>query len=177
MTAGRLLPPNASPVERGFEAVIAGRIAGIAADAGDPVAAIDPLRTAPSALEALGWQVRTDAWDPKWPVSVQRRIVADALTSATRSGTVAAWMCVLHAYGAVFELTENPGGARFTANIVVRNGNALRGNDVAGMSRRLAHVGRLAVELSLTSGAGVTSDVIVDAAAGGIGFAETARDY
>ena len=81
-----LLPPNATPLERALEAD--------GAQLGDIPVPIDTLwipETCPAALLPwLAYSVSVDLWNPDWPESVKRQVIAAAFDVHRIKGTLGA---------------------------------------------------------------------------------------
>lgn len=121
-----LLPPNASPLERALELSMAHY--GDADERPVPIDALWRPRECPlAALPWLAWGLGVKRWDPAWPEDVRRAVVAGALETHRRRGTVGAVRQALDDVGAVYDLIERPGDAAHTMTISVLNSNALLG--------------------------------------------------
>ena len=114
-----LLPPNATPLERALEATFAARLDALPAEA--PRDAWIPARCPEALLPWLAWALSVDRWDPDWTAVIKRSAIASSWIEHARKGTVGAVKRALDAVGAVYDLTENPNGARFTLGIAVHN--------------------------------------------------------
>jgi phage tail P2-like protein len=104
LTAARtLLPPNALPLERALDAVIASRFASW------PVA-IDQLKdpgTAPAeVLPFLAWEWSVDTWQSEWVEHQKRAVIAAAIDVHRHKGTVGAVRRAVAAQGVEVTLTE-----------------------------------------------------------------------
>ncbi|MGS4945207.1 phage tail protein I, partial [Meridianimarinicoccus sp. RP-17] len=67
-----LLPPNATPVERGFEAAGA-RITALPVPVRDTW---NPATCPATLLPWLAWALSVDNWDPTWTEGQQRAVIA-----------------------------------------------------------------------------------------------------
>lgn len=90
-----LLPPNATAVERAFEAVGA-RIDAIPT----PIREVWDADVCPIALLPwLAWALGIRAWNADWSEAVRRSVVKSALAIARRKGTVESVRAVVQAFG------------------------------------------------------------------------------
>lgn len=99
-----LLPPNATPLEAAFEGAFNLRLAGL-----DPAGISHVWRAALCAPAALPWlasALSVDHWDPDWPLSVRRAVVAAAPQVHRLKGTVTALKVSLATIGARARITE-----------------------------------------------------------------------
>lgn len=82
--ADRLLPPNASALERALEHVTA-RVGEVSV----PIGSLWNPETCPAdLLPWLAWALSVDEWDSTWPVATQRDVIARAADLHRRKGTV-----------------------------------------------------------------------------------------
>ena len=98
-----LLPPNASPLERAIESVIASRLAAVPVPVSDMASA---HRIVPAALPFLAWGLSVDDWSPAWPLSLQRDATAASLATHRLKGTVGAVRRALTALAVDVEIVE-----------------------------------------------------------------------
>lgn len=92
---GSLLPPNATTFERIMEKTAAGIY-----DA--PIAIGDlwnPEKCPAQFLPHLAWGLNVDLWDPDWPEKVKRQVLAEAIQSHWKKGTIKAVKSALNAIG------------------------------------------------------------------------------
>ncbi len=88
-----LLPPNATAYERALEADAA-RLD----DIDIPIDALwDPWRCPAAFLPWLAWSQSVDTWDPAWPESVKRKVIAAAFDVHRVKGTLGALRRALEA--------------------------------------------------------------------------------
>jgi phage tail P2-like protein len=108
-----LLSPNASPLLRAIERVLARRLERLTT-AVDAV--LDPYACPIAFLPFLAWAVSVDVWRSDWPEAQKRAAVAASLAVHRRKGTVAGVKAALNALNARVDLREwfNTGGAPFT---------------------------------------------------------------
>lgn len=95
MSDDTLLPPNSTPVERGFEDA-ARRITALPVpvrDAWTPATCPAPL------LPWLAWALSVDTWDTTWTEAQQRAVIAASVTVHRRKGTFAAVKAALGSAG------------------------------------------------------------------------------
>ena len=91
-----VLPPNAAPLERDLEDVAGRRIDALPA----PLRDLWSAHACPaSALPALAWQLSVDTWSDDWPLERRRAVVAGAVDTHRRKGTLGAVRRVLDAAG------------------------------------------------------------------------------
>jgi phage tail P2-like protein len=95
MSDDSLLPPNATPVERGFEAAGA-RITALPVPVRDTW---NPATCPATLLPWLAWALSVDNWDPTWTEGQQRAVIAASVAVHRRKGTVAAVREALAAAG------------------------------------------------------------------------------
>lgn len=116
MTASTL-PPNATPLARVLEQVVARRFGWDV-----PVAAVlDPLACPPAVLPWLAYADSVDRWSPDWSEEARRASIAAAPQVHATKGTPAAVRASLGALGFATDLVEwfAPGGSGqpFTARV------------------------------------------------------------
>lgn len=90
----KLLPPNATTLERNLEATTA-RISDVPA----PPALWDPDTCPENLLPWLAWAMAVDGYDSNWPAEVQRAAIKEAKTIHQRKGTVGAVKLALQSLG------------------------------------------------------------------------------
>lgn len=96
-----LLPPNASTLERAFEAAMA------VPDLPVPLRAIWSAYDCPEPLLPwLAWTFSVDDWNASWPLAVRREVVARAILIQRRKGTLAAVRQAVSAFGATISIKE-----------------------------------------------------------------------
>lgn len=115
-----LLPPNATILERAFDALVAERLAAIETSYRDFwSAALCPI----DQLPWLAWSVSIDEWDPSWSEDVRRSQVARAISLQRRKGTVSAVKSSIAGFGGTAALREwwetTPQGDPHTFDLVV----------------------------------------------------------
>ncbi len=160
--ADTLLPPNASPLERGLEQASARQ-----ADVPVPISALWRPEQCPSyLLPWLAWAVSVDAWDPDWPEEARREAVARSIALHRRKGTAWAVRDALERLGAVYDLTELTGGKHHRMAIAVYNSGALLSAGVARVREQVDAARRASVHYTLTLVAGAAGEVPMAAGAG-----------
>ncbi|KAA5603241.1 phage tail protein I [Roseospira marina] len=101
----RLLPPNATALERALEDTTA-RLDAVPAEVirslWDPWACPEPL------LPWLAWACSVDEWDDAWPEATRRRVIADSYSVHAVKGTVGAVKRALASLGYDTRLVEWP---------------------------------------------------------------------
>ncbi|SON55820.1 phage tail protein I [Hartmannibacter diazotrophicus] len=100
--ADLILPASATKLERALVA-LALRIGEIPLPLPD---AKDPARTALALLPHLAWERSVDVWDPDWPETVQRAVVAAAYEVHRRKGTRGAIEAALAALSVDVDIVE-----------------------------------------------------------------------
>lgn len=92
MTAGdpQLLPRNARPVERAFDAVAEARLNRLAAIAAGIRKLNNPAACPPAWLHVLAWSLGVETWRPDWPIATKRAVIAATPSIKRRKGTVGA---------------------------------------------------------------------------------------
>lgn len=118
MTAS-LLPPNASPLERAFEASTERM-----ADLPVPLRELtDPDLCPLEDLPFLAWALSLDAWSSDWPEAVKRARVRHAIEIQRRKGTSDSVRSVVESFGGAVALREwwqtEPRGEPHTFALVV----------------------------------------------------------
>lgn len=167
MTVATLLPPNASPFERSLEQ-------GMAPYGDEREVFIDklwrPFECPIKVLPFLAWALGVRRWDPAWPEAVRRQAVADAIAVHRIRGTLGAVRAALDEVGAVYDIEERPGGARFKMAISVYNSNTLLGEtDVAALREYIDDVKRYSVHYDLELAASLDcSPIHIMAGVGGV---------
>lgn len=162
MTA--ITPPPAGSAEARLDAAAAMRLdTAPAALAG---AAWDPDTIAEAYLPVLAWAHSLDEWNPNWDAQTQRDAIRGAVAAHRLKGTAAGVTGVLDRIGAEYDYTERPGGAPFTAAVVVRNSGSLRISDATSVRQLVDAYKRGTVHITLSFESGLAGAVPV---AGGIG--------
>jgi phage tail P2-like protein len=123
-----LLPPNATGLERAFEAAIAARL-----DTRPTFADLwSPGRCPSHLLPWLAWTLSVDVWDPVWSEGVKRRVVAESISVHRRKGTVGSVRDAIAAAGYPDAEIEEGGGASFLDDgSALDDGHALGGEEWA----------------------------------------------
>lgn len=92
----RILPPNATDLERAVEMLVGARVGAIDA----------PLRTLWSPADCpeellpwLAWALSIDSWDASWPVHIRRARIAAAIAVQRRKGTTQSIRDVVASFG------------------------------------------------------------------------------
>ena len=102
MTTSSLLPPNATPLERGLEAGTT-RLGAVEA----PVAPLlDPWTCPIDLLPWLAWGLSVDSWDADWSEATKRAAVANSIELHRMKGTRRAVETVLSRFDDLAELVE-----------------------------------------------------------------------
>ena len=164
----RLLPPNATPLERALEQSC-GRIEDIPVPLRD---LWDPMRCPSAALPWLAWALSLDRWDPDWPDDVKRFVVDRSVEVHRRKGTLAAVERVLMELGAVYDIEERPGGASFMMAILIFNSGSLFSGAVQEIRDQIDSAKRASVHYTLALAAGTGLTVPLAAAAAGFTVAD-----
>lgn len=146
-----LLPPNASALERAAEQATAriGRVPVPIGDVWDPDACPEPL------LPWLAWALSVDRWDPEWPEETKRAVIAASIPAHRRRGTLAAVKAALEDIGAVYGVTENPGGVPGRLDIDILNSGSLLTADLADVRAQIDTSKRYSVHYDLRHSAGI----------------------
>lgn len=98
----RLLPPNSTSLERAVE-ILTGRLDQVAV----PLRALwNPWTCPVSLLPWLAYALSIDSWNPAWPESVKRAVIAQAIEIQRMKGTVASVRKVVTAFGGSIALRE-----------------------------------------------------------------------
>lgn len=170
-----LLPPNASPLERALELAMAHY--GDVEERDVPVDRLWRPRECPvQALPWLAWALGVKRWDPTWPEATRRDVVARAIETHRRRGTIGAVRRALDDVGAVYDLVERPGDAAHTMAISVLNSNDLLGTTGIGELRAYVEDAKrysTHYTLDVSSSLGAT-EIFVGAAAAGVAIADIA---
>lgn len=98
-----LLPPNATPLERAFDALESQALGDMPVPVGDvwsPAACPAPL------LPWLGWGLSIDIWDSSWSDAQKRAAIASAIDDQRRKGTRAAVRRALDRIDPLIGITE-----------------------------------------------------------------------
>lgn len=114
-----LLPPNATPLERGFEAASA-RLSAVPT----PLDQLWNPDTCPVALlPYLAWALSIDVWSPDWPEGVKRERIRRAIAIQRSKGTLQSVQDVVASFGGSIVLREwwetNPPGDPHTFALVL----------------------------------------------------------
>ncbi len=114
-----LLPPNATPLERGIEDACA-RIGAIDA----PIAPLwDPATCAMDILPWMAWGLSVDSWDAGWTEAEKRAAVAQSIELHRRKGTRLSVEAVIARFDQLAHLVEwheaTPRAAPHTFDVVV----------------------------------------------------------
>ena len=164
----RLLPPNATPLERALEQAC-GRIEDVPVPLRD---LWDPERCPSVALPWLAWALSLDRWDPDWPDDVKRCAVMGSVEVHRRKGTLSAVERVLMDLGAVYEIEERPGGENFRMAIRIFNSGSLFSGAVDEIRDQVDSAKRASVHYTLSLAAGAELTVPLAAAAAGVTVAD-----
>lgn len=169
MTA-RLLPFNASPLERGIE------------DAAAPIEALpapirqlwDPDTCDADKLPFLAWALSIDSWSSDWPESIKRERCRQAIAIARRKGTAASVRDTVESFGGAVALREwwqtEPKGIPHTFELVMTLA------DATGQQLSAAFVEQVIAEVARTKPARSHFTFIQGLAAhGAIGIVGAAR--
>jgi len=98
-----LLPPNATPLERAFDRLVAQRLGAIETALRDFWSA---ERCPEAMLPWLAWALSVDQWDPAWPLRIRRARVAAAIAVHRRKGTLAAVRDAIASLGGLISVRE-----------------------------------------------------------------------
>lgn len=158
-----LLPPNATPLERGLEQAMA-----VYGDARDPgIADVwHPETCPPALLPWLAWALSIRQWDASWPVEVQRQAIADALAVHRIAGTKKVVKDALDAVGAEYVLVEQDG---FLLRIEIQNSGTLLSEGVSRVRDQVQRVKRVSVhETIVVTGDAFATRIGLAAGFGGV---------
>ncbi|HEY0626687.1 MAG TPA: phage tail protein I [Allosphingosinicella sp.] len=119
----RLLPPNATSLERAIEDSTA-RLA----DLPVPLRRLwDPVTCPEELLPYLAWALSIDTWSSSWPIGIRRARVAAAIAIQRRKGTASSVREVIESFGGSVALREwwqqDPPGDPHTFSLVLNFGN------------------------------------------------------
>lgn len=95
MSDNRLLPPNATAIERGFDDA-GSRVTELPVPVGD---IWNPAACPGHLLPWLAWALSVDRWDDAWSVQQQRAVIAASVEVHRRKGTIGAIRAALAAEG------------------------------------------------------------------------------
>lgn len=114
-----LLPPNASPLERGLDHAVA-RMSAVPT----PLRDLWDADTCPVALlPYLAYALSIDSWSSDWPEAIKRRRVRQAIAIQRRKGTSASVRDVVGSFGGVVAIREwwqmQPPGDPHTFSLVL----------------------------------------------------------
>lgn len=117
--AARLLPPNATALERALV-----QAAARAADIPVPIPALWNVDTCPAALLPwLAWALAVEVWRSDWPEAVKRQRIRASVNVHRRKGTAASVREVVASFGANLALREwwqqTPPGAPHTFDVTL----------------------------------------------------------
>lgn len=98
-----LLPPNATPLERVFDALLHSRIGAVETAYR---AFWSPADCPASMLPWLAWAVSVDEWDPAWSENVRRAQIARAIPAQRRKGTASSVKTIISGLGGTVSLKE-----------------------------------------------------------------------
>ncbi len=166
MSEPSLLPPNATPQERAFEAMVAERFAAINADIR---ATRDPMRCPVDFLPFLAWEKSVDSWSSDWPEAVKRSVIANSFSFHKRKGTRAVVEEVITALGGAVEIVEwfekSPAGTpgTFELNMVAsdEDGNPVSADYQQSIIDAVIGVKRLSAHFTVNLGVSVVGGVKV----------------
>ena len=158
-----IAPRTASDVERGLDETSSARIDGLPADLA--TTAWDADRLPAAWLPVLAWALSVDLWDPDWSPALQRAAIADAYLQHRLKGTPAGVKRALDRIGAVYEITERPGGVAFTETVEILNTEAVLLPAGTSLQALLDHVKRASVHMTVLTSAGASLDVAFGIAA------------
>lgn len=138
-----LLPPNASPLERGFEAATA-RLSALPTPLRD---LWNPWTCPLAALPYLAWALSIDTWSSDWPEGVKRARVAAAIEIQRHKGTAYSVRAVVAAFGGSLAIREwwemQPPGDPHTFQIILSLGGVVAaGNSAAYVDAVIAEIRR-----------------------------------
>lgn len=117
MTAGdpQLLPRNARPVERGFDAIAETRLNRLAAIAAGIRSLNDPATCPPAWLHVLAWSLGVETWRSDWSIETKRAVIAATPRIKRQKGTVGAVRRAVQAVAGVCRVQVlrwcDPGGS------------------------------------------------------------------
>lgn len=126
MTA-RILPPNATPLERAVAEVAAARLDDLYVPLEGPWSAQDVPEPF---LPWLAWEWSVDQWDPLWSEDQKRHAVASSIGIHRIKGSVASVIMAIEALGyGVGELIEGWANARYDGAITYDGTNTHASSD------------------------------------------------
>lgn len=97
-----LLPPNATPLERGIEGATA-RLSDVPVPLRDLV---NPDTCPIDLLPYLAWALSIDTWSSEWPDAIKRARVRSAIAIQRRKGTAASVRDVIASFGGAVAIRE-----------------------------------------------------------------------
>ena len=117
--ADSLLPPNATPLDRAAESVIAKHLASI----GQPHRALWNPDTCPiEYLPWLAWAMGVEAWRSEWPEAIKRALVRNAIQVQRQRGTLKSVRDTVASFGGAISIREwwqtTPKGVPHTFELV-----------------------------------------------------------
>lgn len=117
-----ILPPNATPAERAFEAALAGLC-----DLPVPVGDLwNPARCPAALLPWLAWALSVDDWDSTWSEERKRAVIAASVEVHRHKGTVGSVRRALRAAGWGDAEIHERWGSKFYDGMVPRDGSRTR---------------------------------------------------
>lgn len=140
----RLLPDNATRLERGLEDATA-RLG----DMPVPLRSLwDPSTCPVDLLPYLAWALSIDSWSSEWPVGVKRERVRQAIAIQRRKGTSESVRAVVQSFGGSVAVREwwqqEPKGEPHTFSLVLNLG------DQAGETATAEYVDQVIAEVART---------------------------
>jgi phage tail P2-like protein len=167
-----ILPPNASPLLRAFEATARERLL-IDHPIGD---VLDPDRCPEALLPYLAWAYSVDVWRPEWPAHVQRARIKASLSVHRRKGTAAAVREVVASFGGQVVLREwfelqaagiaaQPGTFTLTLNVAGASGYTATAQYVDDIIAEVRRTKPARAHFTFTQGIQARGDIGIVAAA------------
>ena len=158
-----LLPPNATPLERGMELAARQPI-------DLPIRKLWSPSDCPVALlPYLAWALGVEDWDSDWPAPVKRAAVAQAAAIHREKGTLAGLKRLLDTSGADYEYVERPAGVPMTARLSIFNSNVVYLPDIGPAIER---VKRASLDLEIVLAASAAGTIPIRGGLGGATFVE-----
>src|SRR5262245_44884791 len=127
-----LLPPNATPLERALEMLMAERLG----DIDTPLREVWSAETCPEELLPwLAWALSVDQWSADWPLHIRRARVATAIAIQRIKGTARSVVDVVSSFGGEVVVREwferTPPGDPHTFDLTVTLGGQSAGAPTA----------------------------------------------
>lgn len=165
-----ITPPTAGSAEERLDAVAAERFDALPVTL--PGAAWSPQGVDAAYLAVLAWAHSVDEWNPGWDAPARRGAIAASVAAHRLKGTSAGVKGMLDRIGAIYDYTERPDGAAFTAAVTIRNAGALRKSDAVSVRQLVDAYKRGTVHMQINFEAAVPLDVPIAGALGAVVVAD-----